>query len=136
MTDYVVKITLVASIVLMGYSVSEFVASFKTVSEKIEEFLGMAKANSASNEDLRRSNFLLSGVLSFIYVLLVYFSDVVVWLVAFVFVKLAVTLFLSDKLLVQVLRDGTLSQKSFLISKYDSLLNALMGLAFALILVL
>ena len=30
------KIALVASIVLMGYNISEFVASFKTVNEKIE----------------------------------------------------------------------------------------------------
>ena len=43
MSDYVVKIALVASIVLMGYNISEFVASFKTVNEKIEEFLGLAK---------------------------------------------------------------------------------------------
>ena len=136
MTDYIVKITLVASIILMGYNISEFVASFKSVSEKIGDFLGMAKANSATNEELRRSNCLISGVLSMVYVLLVYFSDVVLWLVALVFVKLALTLFLSDKLLVHVLRDGSLSKKDFLISKYDSLLNALMGLAFALILVL
>lgn len=136
MNDYVVKITLVASIILMGYSISEFVANFKVVSEKIEEFLGMAKANAASNLDLRRSNFLLSGVLSAVYVLLVYFSDVVIWLVAVVVAKLLLTLFLSDKLLLQVLRDGSLSQKSFLVSKYDSLANAVMGLALALILVL
>ena len=136
MTDYVVKVSLVASIVLMGYSVSEFVASFENVKEKIEEFLAMAKANAASNADLRRSNFLLSGVLSTVYVLLVYFSDVVIWLVALVLAKLVLTLYLSDKLLIQVLRDGTLSRKSFLVSKYDSLLNAVVGLAFALILVL
>jgi len=74
--------------------------------------------------------------LSAVYVLLVYFSDVVIWLVAVVVAKLLLTLFLSDKLLLQVLRDGSLSQKSFLVSKYDSLANAVMGLAFALILVL
>jgi len=136
MTDYVVKVSLVASIVLMGYSVSEFVASFENVKEKIEEFLAMAKANAASNADLRRSNFLLSGVLSTVYVLLVYFSDVVIWLVALVLAKLVLTLYLSDKLLIQVLRDGSLSRKSFLVSKYDSLSNAVVGLAFALILVL
>ncbi len=136
MTDYVVKVSLVASIVLMGYSISEFVASFENVKEKIEEFLAMAKANAASNADLRRSNFLLSGVLSTVYVLLVYFSDVVIWLVALVLAKLVLTLYLSDKLLIQVLRDGSLSRKSFLVSKYDSLSNAVVGLAFALILVL
>ncbi len=136
MTDYVVKVSLVASIVLMGYSISEFVASYENVKEKIEEFLAMAKANAATNADLRRSNFLLSGVLSSVYVLLVYFSDVVIWLVALILAKLVLTLYLSDKLLIQVLRDGSLSRKSFLVSKYDSLSNAVVGLVFALILVL
>ena len=44
--------------------------------------------------------------------------------------------FLSDKLLIQVLRDGTLSKKSYLVSKFDALFNAVMGFAFAVILVL
>ena len=135
MNDYVVKISLVASIILMGYSMSDFVASFKTVNEKIEEFLGIAKENSVSNELLRRSNFVQSGILSIAYVLLVYFSDVVIWLVALILVKLLLTLYLSDKLLLQVLRDGSLSQKSFMVSKYDAFFNAVMGFAFALILV-
>lgn len=136
MTDYVVKISLIASIILMGYSISEFAASFKTVTEKIDEFLGMAKENAATDIDLRRSNFFLSCLLSVGYAFLVYFSDVVVWLVAVIVVKLFLTLLLSDKLLVQVLRDKTLSKKSYLVSKYDSLFNAVMGFAFAMILVL
>ncbi|MBR2089128.1 MAG: hypothetical protein IJ905_01865 [Fibrobacter sp.] len=136
MSDYVVKIALVASIVLMGYNISEFSASFKTVSEKVAEFLNLAKANSATDSDLRKSNIVLSCVLSVGYAALVYFSDVVVWIVALVVVKLFFTLFVSDKLLLQVLRDGSLSKKNYLVSKFDSLFNAVMGLVFALILVL
>ena len=74
MSDYVVKIALVASIILMGYNISEFIASFKTVNEKIEAFLGMAKENSATSADLRRSNFILSCGLSVAYACLIYFS--------------------------------------------------------------
>lgn len=136
MSDYVVKVALVASIILMGYNISEFVASFKSVNEKIEAFLGLAKENSASNAELRRVNLFLSCILSVGYVCLIYFSDVVLWLVALIVLKLTFSLFLSDKLLVQVLRDGSLSKKSYLVSKYDSLFNAAIGLAFALILVL
>jgi hypothetical protein len=136
MSDYVVKIALVASIVLMGYNISEFSASFKTVSEKVADFLNLAKANSATDSDLRKSNIVLSCVLSVGYAALVYFSDVVVWIVALVVVKLFFTLFVSDKLLLQVLRDGSLSKKNYLVSKFDSLFNAVMGLVFALILVL
>ena len=136
MSDYVVKIALVASIVLMGYNISEFVASFKTVSEKAGEFLNLVKANAATDSELRKSNILLSCILSLGYAALVYFSDVVVWIVALVVIKLLFTLFVSDKLLIQVLRDGALSKKNYLVSKFDALFNALMGFTFALILVL
>jgi hypothetical protein len=74
--------------------------------------------------------------LSIGYAVLIYFSDIVFWLVAIVVIKLLVTLLLSDKVLIQVLHDKELSQKSFLVSKYDALFNAVMGLAFALVLVL
>jgi hypothetical protein len=136
MSDYIVKIALVASIILMGYNISEFAASFKTVSEKVAEFLNLAKANSATDSDLRKSNMVLSCILSIGYAVLVYFSDVVFWIVALVVVKLLFTLLVSDKLLLQVLRDGSLSKKNYLVSKFDALFNAVMGLAFALILVL
>ena len=136
MSDYGVKIALVASIVLMGYNISEFVASFKTVSEKAGEFLNLVKANAATDSELRKSNILLSCILSLGYAALVYFSDVVAWIVALVVIKLLFTLFVSDKLLIQVLRDGALSKKNYLVSKFDALFNALMGFTFALILVL
>ncbi|ACX73662.1 hypothetical protein FSU_0441 [Fibrobacter succinogenes subsp. succinogenes S85] len=136
MSDYVVKIALIASIILMGYNISEFVASYNVVSEKASQFLQMAKDNAASDADLRRSNLLLSSVLSIGYSVLIYFSDIVIWLVAIVVSKLIITLLLSDKVLIQILHDRTLSQKSFLVSKYDAFFNAVMGLAFALVLVL
>ena len=136
MSDYVVKIALIASIILMGYNISEFVASYNVVSEKASQFLQMAKDNAASDADLRRSNLLLSSVLSIGYSVLIYFSDIVIWLVAIVVSKLIITLLLSDKVLIQILHDRTLSQKNFLVSKYDALLNAVMGLVFALALVL
>ena len=136
MSDYVVKIALIASIILMGYNISEFAASFKTVSEKVGEFLNLAKENSATDTDLRRSNIFLSCLLSIGYVTLVYFSDIVIWIVGLAVLKLVLTLLLSDKLLIQVLREGSLSKKSYLVSKFDALFNAVMGFAFAVILVI
>lgn len=136
MSDYVVKMALIASIILMGYNISEFLSGFSIVSEKAGQFLHMARMNAASESDLRRSNFLLTCVLSVGYSLLIYFSDVVFWLVALLVVKLGITLYISDRVLIQVLRDGLLSQKSFIMSRCDSFSNAVMGLAFALLLVL
>ena len=136
MSDSVVKITLIASIILMGYNISEFATSFKAVREKIGEFLRLARENAATDADLRLTNIVSSCLLSIGYVTLVYFSDIVVWVVALVVLKLVFTLFISDKLLIQVLREGTLSKKSYLVSKFDALFNAVMGFAFAVILVL
>ena len=106
------------------------------MNEKIEEFLGLVKQNDATGADLRRSNFILSCLLSIGYASLIYFSDVVLWLVVLIVLKLFLTLFLSDKLLVQVLRDGSLSKKNYLVSKYDALFNAAVGFVFAVILVI
>lgn len=136
MSDYVEKIALIASVILMGYNVSEFLSSFSNVSEKAGQFLHMARMNAASESDLRRSNFLLTCVMAVGYSLLIYFSDVVLWLVALLVIKLGITLYISDRVLIQVLRDGLLSQKSFIMSRCDSFSNAVMGLAFALLLVL
>ena len=135
MSDYVVKIALVASIILMGYNISEFATSFKTVSEKVGEFLNLAKENSTTFADLRTTNIVVSCILSIGYVVLVYFSDIVIWIVALVVVKLLLSLLLSDKRLMQVLRDGSLSKKNYLVSKLDALFNAVMGFTFAVILV-
>ena len=127
MSDYTVKIALIASIIMMGYNISEFVASYKAVSEKASQFLQMAKDSAATDFELRRSNFLLTAGLS---------SGVVSWLVVLLVAKLLLSIFISDWSLVNVCHDRAISRKSYLVSKFDALFNALMGLAFALILVL
>lgn len=134
--DVALKITLVASIILLGYNVSEFVASYETVCEKTDEFKKLAGESDAKESELRRSNFLLSFVLSVVFVGLTYFSGLALWVTAVVALKLFFTLYCSDSLLVCVLRTNVLSKKFYMISKVDSLLNALLGLVIALVLVL
>lgn len=136
MSDYTVKIALIASIIMMGYNISEFVSSYKSVSEKASQFLQMAKDSSATDFELRRSNFLLTGGLSTVYCALIFFSGVVSWLVVLLVAKLLLSIFISDWSLVNVCHDRAISRKNYLASKFDALFNALMGLAFALILVL
>jgi len=135
MNDFVVKTCLVASIILMGYNVSEFFSSYNAISKKVEEVLELAKLSSASDNALRRTNFIPSFIMNCCYVALVYFSGVVVWLVSLLAVKIFVSLYISDKVLMQIFRDRSISQKSYLVSKWDSFFNATMGFAFALILV-
>lgn len=134
--EIVLKITLVASIILMGYNISEFVSSYKTVCEKTDEFKKMAMENEAKEAELRRSNFLLSFGLSAVFVVLTHFSGLAIWISAVVAAKLFFTLFCSDSLLVQILRSNKVSKKFYMLSKVDALVNALLGLVVALVLVL
>lgn len=134
--DIASKIMLVASIVMMGYNVSEFLASYQSLSEKASELKEMARINGASEGAMRRSNLLLSLVLSAVYVALTWFSGLALWVTVLVSLKLILTLVGSDLALLQILRTGDFSRKTYLLSKGDAFLNALLGLAIALFLVL
>ena len=59
-----------------------------------------------------------------------------VWITVLVAVKLVLTLFISDFALLQILRKGEFPRKTYLLSKVDAFLNALLGLVIALFLVL
>ena len=134
--DVASKIMLVASIIMMGYNVSEFLASYQTLSEKVSELKELVRLNGAEESAMRRSNFLLSFVLSSVYVALIWFSGLAVWVMVLVAVKLIFTLASSDFSLVQILRLGELPRKYYLLGKVDAFLNALLGLVIALFLVL
>lgn len=134
--DIAVKLTLVASIVMMGYNISEVVMPFKTLCEKFEEVKKLAKAADTSDMELRKSNILISLVLNVIFAVLIYLSGFAVWLLLLVFAKMLVTLYLSDWALVEMLRSETIEKKYYLVTKLDSLANALLGLSIAVLVVL
>ena len=127
---------LVASILMMGYNISEFLAGYQSLSEKAEDLKEIARENGAGEQAMRRSNFLLSFFLSAAYVVLTWFSGLAVWITVLAAVKLVFTLSISDFALVQILRSGEFSRKMYLLSKGDAFLNALLGLSISLFLVL
>ena len=127
---------LVASILMMGYNISEFLASYQSLSEKATDLKEIARENGAGEQAMRRSNFLLSFFLSAAYVVLTWFSGLAVWITVLAMVKLVFTLSISDFALVQILRSGEFSRKMYLLSKGDAFLNALLGLSISLFLVL
>ena len=134
--DIASKIMLVASILMMGYNISEFLAGYQSLSEKAEDLKEIASENGAGEQAMRRSNFLLSFFLSAAYVVLTWFSGLAVWITVLAAVKLVFTLSISDFALVQILRSGVFSRKMYLLSKGDAFLNALLGLSISLFLVL
>lgn len=127
---------MVASIILMGYSASQFVASYATLCEKADAFRNLARENESEEMDLRRSNMVLSLLLSIGYVVLVYFSGLVPWIAVVIALKLALTLFFSDRELCMVIRGIEFKKTYFWLDKVDSFLNISLGLLVALFLVL
>ena len=132
--DIAVKITLVASLVLMGYNISEFILSYESVCEKTEEFRKMV--DEVQEGAIRRSNFILSLFLSTAFTALTYWAGLALWITAVVALKLLFSLCCSDLTLLHVLRVGDLTKKFYMLSKVDSLVNAALGLGIAMIVVL
>lgn len=131
--DIALKMTLVASIVLMGYNLHQLVTSYDTICEKVKEFKMMARENHSDQGAVQRSNFLLTGILSLVFVALTYFSGIAYWVVAVVFVKLSVTMFLSHLEIVQIFKEDAIRPIFFKCTKVDAAVNVLLGLAVAVI---
>ena len=134
--DVVSKITLVASIVLMGYSASQLVAKTAELDEKADEIRTLMKVSESREHGIRLFNFAVSFTLLVAYVLLSIFSGLVYWISAIIAVKLAITLFFSDRELRMEIRGEEMDRRAILLDKADSFLNVLLGLSMALVLVL
>ena len=134
--DIVAKITMVASIILMGYSASQVVTSYAALCEKADAFRDLARENDSQEIDLRRSNLALSLALAIGYVILVYFSGLLPWISVVIALKLALTLFISDREICMVVRGTELKKTYFWLDKADSFVNVILGLLVAISLVL
>ena len=134
--DVVSKITLVASIVLMGYSASQLVANSAELSEKADEIKTLMKVSESRERGIRLFNFAISFLLLLAYVFLAHFSGLAYWVSAVIALKLAFTLFFSDRELRMEIRGEDMGRRGILMDKTDSFLNVLLGLSIALVLVL
>ena len=134
--DIVAKITMIASIILMGYSASQVVTSYATLCEKADAFRDLIRENDSQEKDVRRSNLAYSLALAIGYVLLVHFSGLVLWISVVIALKLALTLFISDREICMVVRGTELKKTYFWLGKADSFVNVVLGLLVAISLVL
>lgn len=131
--EIAVKITLVASLVLMGYNLHLLVTSYEAICEKVKEFKAMAYAAGSDETSVRRSNFVLTAALSSVFVALTYLSGMAYWVMALVALKMAVTVLLSHLEIALIFKEETIRPKFFKLTKVDSAANVLTGLAVALI---
>jgi hypothetical protein len=131
--DIAVKITLVASIVLVGYNLHQLVTSYEAICEKVKEFKAMAQANDSDETSVGRSNFILTAILSVAFIVLTYFSGMAYWVVAVVSLKMFVSMFFSHLEIRQIFREDSIRPSLFKWTKVDSVFNVLTGLAVAVI---
>ena len=131
--DIAIKMTLVASLVMMGYNLHQLVTSYEAICEKVKEFKAMAQANDSDETAVRRSNFVLTAVLSVTFVVLTYLSGLAYWVVAFVSLKMIVSMYFSHLEIGQIFREDAIRPSLFKATKVDSVLNVLTGLAIAVI---
>ena len=134
--DIAVKITLVASIVLVGYNLHQLVTSYEAICEKVKEFKAMALENDSDDSAVGRSNFILTAVLSVVFVLLTFLSGMAYWVVAAVGLKMLVSMYFSHMEIRQIFREDSIRPSLFKLTKVDSVLNVLTGLAVAVISIL
>lgn len=131
--DIAVKITLVASIVLVGYNLHQLVTSYEAICEKVKEFKALALENDSDEGAVRRSNFVLTAVLSIVFVLLTFLSGMAYWVVSVVCLKMLVSMFFSHLEIRQIFREDSIRPSLFKLTKVDSVFNILTGLAVAVI---
>lgn len=131
--DIAVKITLVASIVMVGYNLHQLVTSYEAICEKVKEFKMIAQQNDSDEGSVRRSNFLLTGVLSLLFIALIYLSGLAYWIVGLVFVKMCVSILLSHMEISQIFKEDAIRPKFFKLTKVDAAVNVLVGLGVAVV---
>ena len=131
--DIAVKITLVASIVMVGYNLHQLVTSYEAICEKVKEFKMIAQQNDSDEGSVRRSNFLLTGVLSLLFIALIYLSGLAYWIVGLVFVKMCVSILLSHMEISQIFKEDAIRPNFFKLTKVDAAVNVLVGLGVAVV---
>lgn len=133
--EIAVKITLIASLILVGYSVSQMLTSFDAICEKVKRFKELAIETNSGDSELKMSNTILTGLMALVFVVLTYFSGLALWVVAVVATKLIVTCFMSYVEISRILKNEEMEPNFYRLAKVDAVINALMGLAVAIILV-
>ena len=107
-----------------------------SVCDKVDEFRHLMAQSESSGASIRYSNFGLSFAISVAVVLLSFFSGLVWWITLIVACKAAISLFCSDAMVTRIIREGRISRNFFILAKVDSVFNVVVGLAFAIILVM
>jgi len=133
--DFVAKITLVASVIMLGYNLYQLFANYESVCAKVDEFKQLAKENDSDKRSVQRSNVLLTGFLSLLFIVLVFLANLAYWFVGLVVAKMLLTNALSYMEIEHIFKSNEIDKKFFGWTKVDAAANVLTGLAVAIVVV-
>lgn len=133
--DIAIKMTLIASVILIGYNLSQLLTSYDAICEKSRKLKSLAIESNSTDEELKLSNTMLTGVLSLIFVTLTYLSGFALWVVTLIALKMAVTCFMSNMELSRVMKNDVVDLPFFKLTKVDAITNILVGIGVDVILV-
>lgn len=134
--DIAIKITLVASIILVGYSLSQALSSYESVCEKIDEIKAAVAETNSNRTAVKQSSLVMLSLLSSGYVLLLFFSGFAYEIVFGVALKLIGSIILSNRETDLIMKENSLSKSMYNLDRLDSFLNLFIGAFIALLLVL
>lgn len=134
--DIAIKITLVASIILVGYSLSQALSSYESVCEKIDEIKAAVAETNSDRTAVKQSSLVMLSLLSSGYVLLLFFSGFAYEIVFGVALKLMGSIILSNRETDLIMKENSLSKSMYNLDRLDSFLNLFIGAFIALLLVL
>lgn len=129
------NITLIASLIVAGYNLSQFLTSYEATSDKVKEFKEMAKEAESDESSIKRTNMIMSGGLSFFFLVMAYLSDFTPVVLLILAAKFAFSLVLSNKEISNFMNGDELDKSLFKISRVDHMVNVLLALAVAVIVV-
>ena len=121
--------------ILIGYNLSQVLTSYEGVCDKVRKFKELAVETDSRDDELKRSNTVLTGLLALIFTTLTYLSGLALWVVGIVAAKMILTCYLSNMEINRILQTNSVDLKFFKLTKVDALVNILIGAGVALILV-
>lgn len=122
------QLTIIASVLFFGYSLSLSTNGYKAICKKAAKFRELLQMEVDAVGSVRKTNFLLTSTFSLVYLTLLYFSGFAYWFIASILVKLMVTIVFSDTFQCAVINKKEISKRFYLMMKSDSIANTVLGL--------
>lgn len=121
-------LTILASVLFFGYSLSLSTNGYRAICEKAAKFRELLQMEIGAVDSVRKTNFLLTSAFSFIYLTLLYLSGFAYWFIAVILVKLMLTILFSDTFQRAIIEKKEISKRFYLMMKSDSIANTALGL--------